>query len=485
MDATVARSEARLLTHREARAIVLGVLLPVFLGSLDSTILASALPSIGRELGNVHALPWLITAYLIASTAVTPLYGKISDLRGRRLTLAFAIVVYMAGSLASALAPDMFTLILARILHGLGGGGLTSLGMIVLGDVAAPKDRGKYYAYFSVTYTTAGACGPALGGLISDQLHWSMIFWLNIPLGLIALGLTLSLLRRLPRHDRPHRLDVIGAVLIMTASVALMLALNLAGVSYAWTSAPILGLFIAGAGLAAAFVARLMTAPEPLIPIAILANPEARLAMLANAFGWGAIIGLNIFLPMFLQSVMAASATSAGLSLMVLMVSLNLGAGVAGQFFGRMQRYKTIPLVGLMVTTAAVLALAWRAAVVGPWEFQLLLAIIGLGFGPLAPFSTVVVQNSVPIHQFGTATGTMTFIRNLLATMLVAVFGAIVLGGIAPDEVHTGGMAPLAGNAQGFAHVFLAAAASLSVALAMLFLLKEKPLRTDVAASEA
>src|SRR5215211_5917150 len=139
MDATVARSEARLLTHREARAIVLGVLLPVFLGSLDSTILASALPSIGRELGNVHALPWLITAYLIASTSVTPLYGKISDIRGRRLTLAFAIVVYMAGSLASALAPDMLTLILARILHGLGGGGLTSLGMIVLGDVAAPK----------------------------------------------------------------------------------------------------------------------------------------------------------------------------------------------------------------------------------------------------------------------------------------------------------------------------------------------------------
>jgi MFS family permease len=184
---------------------------------------------------------------------------------------------------------------------------------------------------------------------------------------------------------------------------------------------------------------------------------------------------------MFLQSVMGASATAAGLSLMVLMVSLNLSAGAAGQFFGRMRRYKMIPLAGLAVTISAVLTLAWRTDVVGPREFELLLALIGLGFGPLAPFSTVVVQNSVPIWQFGTATGTMTFIRNLLATMLVAVFGAIVLGGVAPEQVHGNGIAPLAGNAAGFTRVFLAAAACLTVAFVLLLLLKEKPLRTEIA----
>src|SRR5919198_1923256 len=227
MDATVPRGESRLLAPKEARVIVCGVLLPVFMGSIDTTILASVLPSIGRELGNVHALPWLITAYLIASTAVTPLYGKISDIRGRRFTLVIGISIYMAGSLICALAPNIFVLILGRVVHGLGGGGLTSLAMIVLGDIAAPKDRGRYYAFFALTFTTAGASGPALGGFLADYLHWSAIFWMNIPLGLIALALTSPLLGRLPRHERPHRLDIAGALLIVAASVSFMLALNL------------------------------------------------------------------------------------------------------------------------------------------------------------------------------------------------------------------------------------------------------------------
>src|SRR3954462_11108112 len=225
MDAGTPASQ-RTLTHRETLLVVLGVLLPVFMGSLDTTILASALPTIGREFGEVHNLPWLITAYLIANTSITALYGKISDSQGRRVTLLIAISLYMLGSLVCALAPNMFVLILGRVLHGLGGGGLTSTGMVVLGDIAAPKERGKYYSYFSATYTTAGACGPALGGFISDYVHWSAIFWLNIPMGIIALRLTSERLRRLPRHERPHRLDLVGAVLIVAASVAFMLGLT-------------------------------------------------------------------------------------------------------------------------------------------------------------------------------------------------------------------------------------------------------------------
>ena len=177
------RSTPDLLTHREARLIVLGVLLPTFMGSLDQTILANALPTIGRDLGDIHNLPWLITAYLLASTAVIPLYGKIADIHGRRFTLRIAILTYMAASLVCALAPSMPVLIFGRVLHGLGRGGLTSMGMVVLGDLVAPKERGRYYGYFSATYTTAGGAGPLLGGLISDHLHWSVIFWINIPMG--------------------------------------------------------------------------------------------------------------------------------------------------------------------------------------------------------------------------------------------------------------------------------------------------------------
>src|SRR6476646_88769 len=244
MDAGTPSSQ-RTLTHRETLLVVLGVLLPVFMGSLDTTILASALPTIGREFGEVHNLPWLITAYLIANTSITALYGKISDSQGRRVTLLIAISLYMMGSLVCALAPNMVVMILGRVLHGLGGGGLTSTGMVVLGDIAAPKDRGKYYGYFSAVYTTAGALGPALGGAIAQYLHWSVIFWMNIPLGLIALLITSTILRRLPRNERPHRLDVIGAILIVTASVSFMLGLNLGGRTYPWLSAPVLTLFAA------------------------------------------------------------------------------------------------------------------------------------------------------------------------------------------------------------------------------------------------
>jgi EmrB/QacA subfamily drug resistance transporter len=471
------------LTHRESRLIVFGVLLPTFLGSLDNTELASALPTIGREFGNVHDLPWLITAYLIAATAVIPLYGKLADIHGRRFALRLTLFLYLAGSLICALAPNMLVLICGRVIHGLGGGGLTSMGMIVLGDVAAPKERGRYYAYFSVVYTSAGACGPALGGFMADYLHWSYIFWLNLPLGLAALALNERLLRRLPRYERSHRLDVIGAVLIVAASVAFMLALNQGGTRYAWTSPMILTLLVAAAVIGSVFVWRQLTAVEPLIPLAILGSPEARLAIGINAFAWGAIIGLNIFLPTYLQSAIGMSATTSGLSLMVLMVALNLSAGTSGQLLGRVKRYKLVPLLGLILAIAAVATLAWRAGRITPIEFEIVVALLGLGFGPMPPLCTVVVQNSVAVHQFGTAIGTMNFLRNLFATMLVAVFGAIVLAGggtLAGVAQAAQGAAANDATAVAFARVFFVATASLSVALVGLVLLRERPLQTNL-----
>jgi EmrB/QacA subfamily drug resistance transporter len=477
MDAYAARREGDALTHRQALLIVLGVLLPTFMGSLDQTILATALPTIGRDFDDIHSLPWLITAYLLASTAVIPLYGKIADIHGRRFTLRIAIATYMAGSLVCALAPNMLVLIFGRVLHGLGGGGLSSMGMIVLGDLVSPKERGRYYGYFAVTYTTAGGCGPLLGGLIADHLHWSVIFWINIPMGLAALAIATSLLRRLPRYERPHRLDISGAALMVISSVAFMLALNLAGVRYAWTSVPILGLFALALIVGALFVLRLLTAPEPLIPISILQNRIVRCAIAANAFGWGSIIGLNVFLPMYLQGVMGLSASQAGLSLVVLMVALNTSAGLAGQVLGRVRHYKILPMIALLLSTVAIAILAWQASNMTPLSFECTLIAIGVGFGPLPSLTAVALQNVVPRHQLGISIGTMNFSRNLFATMLIAVFGAIVLAG-PPAGQSLGSAFGAADPAEAFSRLFLVAAASMAIALVAIVVMEQKPLQT-------
>ena len=477
MVAYTGRGKDKALTHRQALLIVLGVLLPTFMGSLDQTILATALPTIGRDFGDMHNLPWLITAYLLASTAIIPLYGKIADIHGRRFTLRIAILTYMAGSLVCALAPNMLVLIFGRVLHGLGGGGLSSMGMIVLGDLVSPKERGRYYGYFAATYTTAGGSGPLLGGLIADHLHWSVIFWINIPMGLAALAITASLLRGLPRYERPHLLDFVGASLIVLASVAFMLALNLAGVRYPWTSAPILALFAIALITGSLFVMRLLTAPEPLIPIAMLKNPIVRYAIAANAFGWGSIIGLNVFLPMYLQGVMGLSPTQAGLSLVVLMLALNTSAGVAGQVLGRVRHYKLLPLGALLLSTGAITALALHANSMTLLSFELTLLIIGAGFGPLPSLTAVALQNVVPRHQLGISVGTMNFSRNLFATMLIAVFGAIVLAG-APAGQSLGRAFGAADPAVAVSRLFFVAAASMALALIAIVVMEEKPLRT-------
>jgi hypothetical protein len=358
------------------------------------------------------------------------------------------------------------------VLHGLGGGGLTSTGMVVLGDIAAPKERGKYYGYFSAVYTTAGACGPVLGGAIAQYLHWKVIFWMNIPLGLIAVALTLTLLRRLPRREQPHRLDFLGAVLIMTASSAFMLALSMGGVSYPWDSAPILVLFAVALAVGAGFVVRLLTAPEPLIPLSILSDREARLAVVVNAFGWGPIVGLHIFLPIFLQNVVGMAPASAGLSVLMLAVTLNISAGVTGTILPRRERYKRIPIFGMLLAIASVLALAWKAADIQLWQFEALLLLIGAGFGCMPPLAATALQNNVSIHTFGSAVATLQFSRNLYATMIVAVFGVLVLAATSDTLAGTTSQYTV----HGFVRVFIAVAASFAVSLAAMLLLDEKPL---------
>ena len=470
-----ATGDPQALSHRDKRLIAISMMLPVFLGSVDQSVLASALPTIGRDLGQVHNLPWLITAFLIASTALTPLYGKFADVHGRRAAMLIGISIYMIGSLISAASANMLMLIGGRVVQGCGAGGLVTANMI-LGDIAAPKERGRYYTYFSIAFITAGGAGPALGGWISEHLRWPMIW--NFPLCAVAVAIALIVLRRLPRRERQHRLDVVGAVLVIAASSSFMLALNLGGIRYPWLSLPIAALLACALVLGAGFVLHLRTAMEPLIPIAILADPAARLAIAAHSFGWGAIINLNVFLPMYLQSALGWSPTLAGLSLVVLMVTLNSTAGLSSQLLGRVRHYKLLPLCFLCIGVGAVVALALSAEDMTSLRFEFILLLIGIGFGPTAPLTQVALQNTVPVHDLGVALGSMNFVRTLVATIMIAMFGAIVLAN-APVGARAGTLSQsFLGSASvaTFGVVFLVIAATLAASFLALFLLEEKPL---------
>jgi MFS family permease len=466
------------LSHRDKRLIAISMMLPVFLGSIDQSVLASALPTIGRDLGQVHNLPWLITAFLIASTALTPLYGKFADIHGRRAAMLIGISVYMIGSLIGAAAPNMLTLIFGRVLQGCGAGGLVVTANMVLGDIATPKERGRYYTYFSFAFMTAGGSGPALGGWIAEHLRWQMIFLWNFPLCAAAIAIALTVLRRLPRRERLHRLDIVGSILVIAASSSFMLALNLGGIRYPWLSLPITALLVCALVLGAGFVFRLRTAVEPLIPIAILADPAARLAIAAHSFGWGAIISLNVFLPMYLQSALGWSPTSAGLSLVILMLTLNSAAGLSSQLLGRVRRYKLLPLCFLCVGVGAVVALAVSAGSMTSLRFEIVLLLIGIGFGPTAPLTQVALQNTVAVHDLGAALGSMNFVRTLVATIMIAIFGAIVLAK-APVGARAGMLTQsFLGSASvaTFGTVFLVIAVTLAASFLALLLLEEKPL---------
>src|SRR3954465_9269833 len=237
------------LDHAAIRAIMLGIMLAMFLSALEQTIVAPALATIGRTLGDVENLSWVVTAYLLANTVATPLFGKLSDIHGRRRMMLVAIVIFIVGSVACALAPNMPALIAARALQGIGGGGILPIAHTVIGDMVTPRERPRYQSYTSIMFMAASIIGPLLGGVFTDHLHWTLIFWINLPLGALALWMTDRALRRLPRHDRPHKLDVLGALLMMLAALPLMLAMSWGGTHYPWGSAPVLGLLAASLAL--------------------------------------------------------------------------------------------------------------------------------------------------------------------------------------------------------------------------------------------
>ena len=356
------------LSHGEIRTIVFGLMLAMFLAALNQTIVATALPTIGRDFRDFELLPWVVTAYLLSSTVVAPLYGKLSDIHGRRAMMLAAVGIFTAGSVACALATDMIMLILGRALQGIGGGGILPLAQSILADAVAPRERGHYQAYMGSVWVTAGLGGPVIGGILAEHFHWSIIFWFNVPLGLIAAVMAQRSLKRLPRHERKHKLDLLGAGLMTAAAIPLLLALTWGGTRYPWLSVPIAALILASAVLSVLFVWRLLSASEPFLPLPILANPVMRMGTVCTSFSQGVVIGLTIFLPLYYEVVHKFTASDSGLALIPIVVMSTPGSILAGRAMMVLTHYKRVPVFGLVCSIAALSVMVWNPATPPIWS---------------------------------------------------------------------------------------------------------------------
>jgi EmrB/QacA subfamily drug resistance transporter len=479
--ARIAAKAGDALTHPEITAIIVGIMLAMFLGALDQTIVATALPTIGRHFGGLEELSWVVTAYLLTGTAVTPLYGKLSDIYGRRPVMLTAIGIFVAGSIACALAPSMTALVFGRALQGLGGGGLMALSQTIIADIVAPKERGRYQGYIGAVFATSSVGGPVLGGFLTEHLDWSLIFWINLPLGFAALGMTSSVLKRVPFRPRKHKLDVLGALLMMAAAVALLLALSWGGRRYDWISLQSGALFAISVAFWCLFAWRLVVAREPFLPLTVLAKPVVRCATLAGACCMGTLVGMTIFVPLYFEVVHHLSASQSGLALIPQMASTVVFSTLTGRALTHVARYKRMPLAGL---TAAILSLAalaiWPAAMPMPMVL-VALATVGGGLGCVFPVSTVCMQNAVSHAHVGVATGAANFFRALISALVVAVLGAIVLGGLGGGTGEAVELLARAASGHALAHafrfVFLTAALVLAFAMAFMIAMEERPLK--------
>ncbi|HEX7564279.1 MAG TPA: MDR family MFS transporter, partial [Bradyrhizobium sp.] len=476
------------LTQREVRTILMSLMLTMFLAALDQTIVATALPTIGRQFQDVSNLSWVITAYLLASTAVAPVFGTLSDIYGRRAMIIAALSLFIAGSVLCALAPNMTVLILARGLQGLGGGGIMPIVQTVISDVVTPRERGQYQAYFSGVWVAAGIAGPILGGVFAEHLHWSMIFWINVPLGLASLALLLPKMGKIPVFHRKRKVDWIGGVLLMASAVVFMLVLTWGGNRYLWLSPAIMAMVGASVALAFAFVWHARNAEEPFLPLPLMGGTVVPYAMAAGGCALGSIMGLTVHLPLYYEVVYHLSASEAGLALIPLAAVSTVGAAIAGRTMARARHYKRVAIIGTLCSALAGFALALTTLPL--WALLGLLSVFALGLGTAFPVSVVSLQNSVARSQVGTVTGAMNFFRALMASFTVAAFSTILLVALGADislaGEHRGAVnsIPAADMIAAFRYVFGAAAALMAAASLSMILMEERTLAGPAAPAE-
>jgi EmrB/QacA subfamily drug resistance transporter len=489
------------LGKRQLWLVFAGLMAGMLLAALDQTIVATALPTIVGDLGGLSHLSWVVTSYILASTVSTPLWGKLGDLYGRKLFFQSAIVIFLVGSVLSGLSQNMPELIGFRAIQGLGAGGLIVGAQAIIGAVVAPRERGRYMGIMGSVFAVASVAGPLAGGFFTDQLSWRWVFYINLPIGAVALLIVAAALKSREVHVK-HSIDYAGAATLGIAVTALILGLTWGGNTYAWSSGVVIGLFVAAVVLVGVFVIVERRATEPLIPLHLFSMPIFRVASMAGGVLGFSMFGAITFLPLFLQTVHGAGATRSGLQMVPIMAAMLTMSIWSGRRISATGKYRPYPIAGTIVMTVGIYLLSHLGISTPYWVAAIYMALVGAGLGLTMQVMVLSVQNSVPFKELGTATSAATFFRSIGGSVGVAVFGTIFANRLIADlpaTMRAAGSASThftpaqlralqhshpdlyAGYLHAFGHalhvVFLSAVPIAALGVLLALLLREVPLR--------